>query len=273
MITIVTVSLNDLAGIKETFRSLRQQTFRNVQHVIIDGASTDGTAAWARENVVFDDTVVLSEPDEGIYQAMNKGLGLARGELVCFLNSGDRFADRDVLGVVVNSYEHESWPWAYGFGRMVTASGRTSAGGRVRKRHSWLRQTFWSYEICHQTVFMPPALARKLGGFDEEFRIAADYKLVTNAGRIAEPHVFPRVMAVTMEGGVSSMRTVESLHETHRARSEILALTGWRKGADRCLTTVLIARSRSRRFVGRLLRRWGVDLGGPSKFVARAARR
>lgn len=262
-ITVVTIALNDLTGIKRTFKSLEGQTFRNVEHLIIDGGSTDGTAEWAAANSVFVGTGVVSEPDNGIYHAMNKGLRMATGDLVSFLNSGDQYADETVLEMVADSYSRERWPWAFGYGRMVSESGDTSAGGRVRARYSWMRNTFWSYEICHPTVFLPPGFARQLGGFDDGLQIAADYKLTTAAGRIAKPFIFPRVIALQLEGGISDTRTAESLLETHLARVDILGLRGAARRLDRMWTSMLIVRSRARRRAGRVLRRLGVSLGDP----------
>jgi len=263
VITIVTISLNDEVGIQRTFESLREQNYRDVQHLIIDGGSTDGTPVWAAEHAVFDHTVIISERDRGIYDAMNKGLSMATGELVCFLNSGDQFANGDILSTITESHKKDSWPWAYGFGRMVMSDGRTSAGGRVRRKHSWLRQTFWSYEICHPTVFMPPDLARRLGGFDDRLRIAADYKLMTSAGRVAEPHVFPMVMAVTIEGGISDLRPADAIREAHKIRVDILGMTDRAELLDLVWSKIMLVRSLSRRRLSRFVRRNSSAIDGP----------
>lgn len=266
--TIVTITRNDLAGVQRTFTSLAAQTYADVEHVVIDGASTDGTAEWARANPVFPNTCVVSEPDSGIFNAMNKGLARASGDVVNFLNSGDVFASPDVLNDVAESYRDLGWQWAYGFARMVTAQGATSAGGRVRRRHSWVRNTFWSREVCHQAVFMRVSLARELGGFDETFRIAADYRLVTAAGLRSRPELLPAVLALVLEGGVSDLQHRKSHLEAHRARVEVL---GWGKTLDTLdllWTAILIVRSKVRRLLGRLVRRFGVRLGDPERTVS-----
>ena len=255
--TVVTIARNDLAGIKRTFESLAAQTYTDVEHIIIDGASTDGTAEWAAANAVFADTRVLSEPDSGIFNAMNKGLALASRDVVNFLNSGDSFAADEVLDDVATSYQQHRWQWAYGFGRMVTDQGTTSAGGRVRRKHSWVRNTFWSYEVCHQAVFMRASLARELGGFDDGLRIAADYRLVTAAGMRSDPELFPRVLALVAEGGVSDIEQGRSHLEAHRAR---VGLLGWGRildTTDLLWTLILIVRSKGRRRAGRLVRSLG----------------
>ena len=255
--TVVTIARNDLAGIKRTFESLASQTYTDVEHIVIDGASTDGTAEWAAANAVFADTRVLSEPDSGIFNAMNKGLWLAGRDVVSFLNSGDVFSSPTVLSHVAESYQNIRWQWAYGFSRMVTQDGRASAGGRVKRRYSWVRQTFWSREICHQAVFMRVSLARELGGFDEGLRIAADYRLVTAAGMRSDPELFPQILALVAEGGVSDIQQARSHLEAHRAR---VGLLGWGRildTTDLLWTLILIVRSKGRRRAGRLVRGLG----------------
>jgi glycosyltransferase involved in cell wall biosynthesis len=255
-ITVVTIARNDLSGIQRTFASLAQQTNQDVQHVIIDGESSDGTAEWAEANSVFSDTTVLSEPDRGIYDAMNKGLRLTHGKVVCFLNSGDYFCDGAVLTFVAESYDSEGWTWALGLGQMVDQSSNP-VRRRQRRKYSWIRQTFWHYEVCHQAVFMQSEFVRALGGFDERFSIAADYHLMTKAGHLVRPVMWPRMLAYTLEGGLSD-RSLEIAHwEAHAARVEALELKGPLVMIDRAWSHILIAKTRCRRLVRRHLRARG----------------
>lgn len=102
LITIITVVLNDRLGIERTLTSVVSQTFENRQHVIVDGQSTDGTVEFLKEQrCKFD--VLLSEPDYGIYDAMNKGLRTADGDWVLFMNAGDVFASIDSLALAVGA--------------------------------------------------------------------------------------------------------------------------------------------------------------------------
>lgn len=252
--SVVTVALNDLAGIKRTFASLHLQTYTRIQHVVIDGGSKDGTAEWASKFPVSDDTTVTSEPDTGIYDAMNKGLAAATGDLVAFLNCGDEYADGSILELVARDYAERNWQWAYGFGRIVDLDGRRVARGRVRQNHSWRRNTFWDYEICHPAVFMRTAFARELGGFDATLRIAADYKLTTAAGMATAPRVLPVLMTNQVEGGISDTSPSQSLLETHLARVELLGMGRVRAALDRVWTVVMLARSRTRRRGGQAMR-------------------
>lgn len=253
-ITVVTVALNDLEGIKRTFASLDRQSYRDVQHVVIDGGSTDGTATWAKEHPSFTDTTVTSEPDDGIYNAMNKGITAATGDLIAFLNAGDEYTDESVLKIVASDFAAHPWQWAHGFGRIVAADGRRTARGRVRSKYSWKRNTFWDYEMCHPAVFMQLSLVRELGGFDERLHIAADYRLTTAAGMVATPRVFPLLMADQVEGGISDVKPAQSLLETHRVRIELLGMGVVPRTVDYAWTFLLLAKSRSRRRAGQSIR-------------------
>ena len=90
-VTVVSVTRNDLAGIQRTLASVREQQDVSIQHIVIDGASTDGTVEWLAGLDWPEGSGFTSEPDRGIYDAMNKGASKATGELIVFMNGGDRF--------------------------------------------------------------------------------------------------------------------------------------------------------------------------------------
>ncbi len=98
-LSIITVNLNNSAGLRKTIESIVKQTFKDFEYIIIDGGSTDGSAEVIKE---FADKITywVSEPDKGIYNAMNKGILHAKGEYLLFLNSGDWLADDDLLSKV-----------------------------------------------------------------------------------------------------------------------------------------------------------------------------
>ena len=95
-ISIVTVCYNAVAVIEKTIQSVLSQTYRNIEYIVIDGASTDGTIDVLKKYQTKI-SCFISEPDEGIYDAMNKGLKIATGEWICFMNAGDFFYDTEVL--------------------------------------------------------------------------------------------------------------------------------------------------------------------------------
>jgi hypothetical protein len=158
-----------------------------------------------------------------------------------------------VLEHVVASYDAEKWQWAMGLGQMVDED-FTAIRHPQLPSYSWIRQTYWHYEICHQAVFMRTELVRDLGGFDERFAIAADYHLLTKAGRRVRPVVWPRMLAYTLEGGVSD-RHVDAAHrEAHAARADALRLRPPVLWADLAWTGVLMVKTRVRRMVRTALR-------------------
>src|SRR5262249_10159775 len=117
------VSYNSAATIADTLRSVAAQQHPDVEHLIVDGASKDDTMAIVRREGAHVARAV-SEPDKGIYDAMNKGLAMASGDLVAFLNSDDRYADPQVLSDVAKAYEAGACDYVYGDLQMVNRSGQ-----------------------------------------------------------------------------------------------------------------------------------------------------
>lgn len=97
LISIISINFNNLAGLKKTVASVLSQTYNAVEYIIIDGSSTDGSKAYLESLDNNEFTYWLSEPDKGIYNAMNKGIQMAQGDYVLFLNSGDHFYTKDAL--------------------------------------------------------------------------------------------------------------------------------------------------------------------------------
>ncbi len=224
-LTVVTVTLNDRDGLEQTLASLSRQSERRVEHIIMDGGSADGSVEAAREHAAFDQTVIVSERDQGVYDAMNKGLAMATGELVTFLNAGDVYAHDDVLSSAIEDYRTERWQWAFGVARVTDSMGR---GVRPLKapRYNWWRHALGANNIIHQTVFYRTETLRELGGFDLSFPLAADYHATLRLGRHSAPRVWPRVDVIYLEGGLSDLRPHRALREMHQARCSVL---GWHR--------------------------------------------
>lgn len=251
-VSVITIGWNNLDGMKRTFSSLTGQTFRRVQHVVVDGGSEDGTLRWVSENPVFVDTVVISEPDDGIFDAMNKGIALATGEIVYFLNAGDCIACDSVIQMAVDSYEEVGWGWAFGRSLMVDEKFRPTRRAS-KQSYSWIKRTFWHYALSHQSVFMKRQLINDYGGFDVRFPVVADCHLITRIGRVERPTVWSWTVALTLEGGVSG-NSVSGLHwEFHRARVDALNLKGALRYADACWTVLLLTKGWARKFVREVL--------------------
>ena len=110
--SIITIGRNDLAGLKVAAQSIASQTCQDLEWIVSDGASTDGSVEWLESaNLAYLD--FISEPDNGIQDAYNKGIARATGEILVFINSGDMFASEETLALVDQDQKMRGWSWAY----------------------------------------------------------------------------------------------------------------------------------------------------------------
>ncbi|MFV0469660.1 MAG: glycosyltransferase family 2 protein [Dysgonomonas sp.] len=173
-VSIITINLNNKAGLEKTIKSVIAQSFDNYEFIVIDGASTDGSVdvmELYKENITFSS----SEPDKGLYEAMNKGIRVAKGEYYYFLNSGDIFASTTVLEKAFREDVSESFLCGNFF---FDYSGKHTKFD-IYKNRDW---SFSLYEIfadglCHQAFFIKRDMFDKYGYYDENLRIASDFKL------------------------------------------------------------------------------------------------
>ncbi|GHT21796.1 hypothetical protein AGMMS4957_11090 [Bacteroidia bacterium] len=203
-ITIVTVTFNAAAVLEKTMLSVINQTYNAVEYIIVDGGSTDGTIEIIKkhENRLFH---WISEPDKGIYNAMNKGIRLATGDWICFMNAGDAFADNTIIQKVVD--ELDAADIIYGDILIENADGAYRE--KIAKEPCNLHKMYFS----HQSAFAKTALLRQYP-FDEQYKICADYKFFKQCAHAhcQFKHVrFP--VAVFDMSGISSMQRENARHE------------------------------------------------------------
>jgi len=220
-ISVVTVSYNSAATIGDTLRSVAAQRYSDVQHIVVDGASTDETMAVVdacRDGLA----AVLSEPDRGVYDAMNKGIALADGEVVGFLNSDDVYADSGVLDDVAAAFMRPQVAACYG-DLVYVDEHDTRRIVRYWKSRPYARglcATGWM--PAHPTFFVRRSVLERFGGFDLQYRLQADFELSL---RLLEVHhiealYIPRVMVRMRRGGMSNNSVVNVLNgnlEAYRA--------------------------------------------------------
>ncbi len=208
LVSVIIVCRNPGPTLRAALESVKQQTDVGHEIVVVDGASTDGTAEWLETNrPCF--ASLISEPDTGVYDAMNKGITVARGQWLLFLGANDRLAAPDV------------------FLRFASALTQTPAGivagiaqftdGRLytAQPSAAIRRNF----IHHQATFYRRELFSKLGSFDPDFRIQADYELnlrwrQAGVGIATLPHL----VAVCGTGGLSDAGSWANYREEIRAR-------------------------------------------------------
>ena len=219
-VSIITVSYNSASTIRQTLESVRDQGYRNIEHIVIDGGSKDDTINIVNsfEHISY----CISEPDRGIYDGMNKGLQLATGDIIAFLNSDDLYANSQVIGNVVKQFEDNKTDTVYGDLDYVQ---KDNIDKVVRKWNSG-RHTLFSFKLGwmppHPSFFAKREVYQKVGGFTLALRSASDYELML---RILFKYQFKssylkQVLVKMRTGGVSNRKLSNRLranHEDHLA--------------------------------------------------------
>lgn len=216
LISVITITYNAAATLESTLRSVASQTFRDFEHLIIDGASTDGTLTLARE---FPDVRILSERDRGLYDAMNKGLEMARGRYVIFLNSGDTFHKRDTLAAFA-ARAGRGDDIIYGDTVIVDAERHIVARRHLNAPERLTRDSFAKgMLVCHQAFMVRKDLAP---AYDLRYRFSADYDWTVKCISAADPDRCTNLnMIVTdyLAGGMTDSNKLKSLRERYRIMS------------------------------------------------------
>jgi glycosyltransferase involved in cell wall biosynthesis len=227
LFSIVTITLNNLDGLLATAESVQSQSFRDFEHIVIDGGSTDGSAEWLASNF---HGVWVSEPDRGRYHAMNKGARVSSGEYLWFMNAGDLFGDAAVLSRVASAIEGAGAPeWLYGLARVV-APDKSLCGVLGFVPFSMFNFAILSRPLPHQGSAFKRDFFWRLGGYDEEIGIAADQLFMLHAANISRPMALADFLSDFDSTGVSANR---SWWVNYRDRLQILRqsevpITRWR---------------------------------------------
>lgn len=169
LLSIITVNFNNLEGLKKTMASVLEQTWKEFQYIVIDGGSTDGSAAYIESQSQHIDYWV-SEPDKGIYNAMNKGIKVAKGQYLLFLNSGDELYDLEVLDK--NNIAIHTEDFVY-FDIFLIFANET----KIHQYPEFLNyDSFMVGSLGHPTTFIKRSLFSKIGLYDESLKIVSDWK-------------------------------------------------------------------------------------------------
>ena len=219
LVTIITVVFNGEKHLEQTIQSVISQTYNNVEYIIIDGGSTDGTVDIIRKYEEVIDYWV-NEPDAGISDAMNKGISLATGILINHLHAGDKFAADTTLSSVVSSYNSEGWRWCFGNQLLRSHTDDTIVGCFCPPKFSQ-KLLHIVNTIPHPTVFSERALIEEVNGFDNNYKCAMDYHLWLRFTQLSKPKQFDYATAEFLLGGRSSDIKL-ALREEFRARKEVL---------------------------------------------------
>ena len=174
-ISIITTSYNSQETIFETLKSVNSQSYNNIEHIIVDGESSDRTLEIVDR---FDHVAqIISERDSGVYEAMNKGIRASSGDIIGFLNSDDYFFSNDIMKEYADGFRSLSNKIIFGDLQFVSRDNK-------RRIRSWVSSEFSNQKINfgwippHPTFYARKELFDNYGGFDESLRFAADYDLM-----------------------------------------------------------------------------------------------
>ncbi len=211
-ISVITVSFNSRETIADTIESVAAQTHPRIEHIVVDGASTDGTLEVLQR---YGSTLskVVSEPDEGIYAAMNKGLAMATGDIVGTLNSDDVYVDENVLGMVAGVFQEDAVDVCYGDIFYV------EKGDLNRIVRHWKSEPFrpglfeQGWMPPHPAFFIRRRVLGRVGPFEAGYRFAADFDFMLRALHVQQLRstYLPRELVKMRTGGETNSSVLKVL--------------------------------------------------------------
>lgn len=213
--SVITVTYNAEAVLEETIQSVITQTYHHMEYIIVDGASTDGTLSIVER---YKDRIarIVSEPDMGLYDAMNKGIRLATGDYLCFLNAGDSFHEDGTLQQMAHSLAGNELPDVlYGETALVDREGHFV---RMRRLSTPKTLTWRSFKqgmlVCHQAFFAKASLVEP---YDLRYRFSADFdwciRIMKKAHTLHNTHL---TIIDYLEEGMTTRNRRASLRERFR---------------------------------------------------------
>lgn len=172
-VSIITVCFNSSRFIQKNINSVNKQSYENIEHIFVDGQSGDNTLEIIKENS-FRDSKLISEKDRGIYDAMNKGVKISNGEIICFLNSDDIYSYDDVITEVVEFFVTRNVDLVYG---NINYFDQQNKYIRAFKSPNKFNDVLRGHQIPHPALFIRSEILKELKlPFDAKYKIAADYK-------------------------------------------------------------------------------------------------
>lgn len=224
-VSLITVTYNSKKTIAHCLSSVKEQDYSNIEHIIIDGASNDGTCEIVKE-LISDNMIFISEPDKGIYDAMNKGISLATGEIIGILNSDDFYYTQSIISKVVSAFiSNKSLEVIYGD---IIYVSQTNENRIVRK---WISSSYYDNFFedgnvpPHPSFFLKSTVYQKVGLFDLNYQFASDYDFML---RVLKRHkcksLYINTIMVCMRLGGA---TNKSIANVLRGNREIL--NSWEK--------------------------------------------
>lgn len=221
LVSVISVTFNALEDLRKTAESVWAQDYGNLEYVVIDGASADGTAEWLREQSSDSRLLWVSEKDRGTYDAMNKGVRLCHGEWVCFMNAGDTFASPNCLSLIVQELSNPSNDVVYGSVNVIKNFGTIT----VRPRGLDLLRRKMAF--CHQASLSRRSLLLE-HPFNLTYRLVADYDFFHWCYTVGKTfcQVDHELANFEAENGTSSKHRLRVLRECGRVSGRNKTLVG-----------------------------------------------
>ncbi len=223
-VSIITVCFNSAETIEETIRSVMSQDYRDIEYIIVDGGSSDGTLDILKK---YSKKIhkLISEPDSGIYDAMNKGIGLATGEILGFLNSGDVYLSQTIIEQIVKSIKAQNADCCYGDLQYVAKNDLQKILRRWKSQpySDGLFEKGW--HPPHPTFYAKKYVFDEYGCFDLNYKISADYELMLRFLKkhgLKSCHI-PEVLIKMRSGGKSNRNLWQIL------KANIECYQAWKK--------------------------------------------
>lgn len=212
-ISIITITYNSAKTLRRALASVQEQTYSDIEHIIVDGASTDGTReiieAYAAQHA---NVRWISEKDEGIYNALNKGIRMATGDVIGFLHSDDVFQSSDSIVDIAQAFVSSHADVVYG-------DLQYCKGSKVVRR--WKSNDFhpgslkFGWMPPHPTVYVRKEVYEQVGEYDEWFRISADYDMLLRIFTAGYKSCYlPQVLVCMETGGASNKNSKARLSKT-----------------------------------------------------------
>lgn len=203
--SIVTAVFNREKSIAQAMACLQRQSYGCFEHIVVDGKSTDNTLAIVKE-IADARTTVISEPDSGIYDAINKGIAASKGDVIGLLHSDDCFADEQVLERIAKKFSENRYDIVYGDLEYVRDDAKESVVRRWKAGDFRRSQLKMGWMPPHPTVFIKRSVIEKHGNYDASYRIAADYDALLRY--FTDPSLkfgyIPKVLVKMRVGGASN---------------------------------------------------------------------
>jgi glycosyltransferase involved in cell wall biosynthesis len=213
-ISIITVCYNSGKTIRDTIESIKGQTYKNIEYIIVDGDSTDNTLDIVNEYKDIVD-VIISEKDSGIYDAMNKGIKASSGAIVGILNSDDFFATPESVELIVNTFvKNEEIDGVYGDLVYVKEHDVNKVSRRYSSKRFSKKKIRFGFMLPHPTFYIKKEKYDEYGYYKLDYRVAADFELIArhiNKGiKLAR---IPHILIKMREGGISSSSLLWRIHQ------------------------------------------------------------